>query len=76
VLGIHAPEFGFEKKYRDALQAVKKHKIKVLIAQDNGFHLWQAYKNRYWYPTNKKESVKCISGKGVTKRLNQQFANY
>jgi hypothetical protein len=34
------------KKYRDVLQAVKKHKIKFPVAQDNGFRLWRAYKNR------------------------------
>ena len=48
VLGIHAPEFGFEKKYQNVLQAVKKHQIKFPEAQDNGFRLWRAYKNRYW----------------------------
>ena len=31
VLGIHVPKFGFEKKYRNFLQAVKKHKIKFLV---------------------------------------------
>jgi hypothetical protein len=35
------------KKYRDALQAVKKHKIKFPVVQDNGFRLWRAYKNLY-----------------------------
>jgi thiol-disulfide isomerase/thioredoxin len=48
VLGIHAPEFGFEKKYQNVLKAVKKHQIKFPVAQDNGFRLWRAYKNRYW----------------------------
>ncbi len=48
VLGIHAPEFGFEKEYKNVLQAVKKYKINFPVAQDNGFRLWRAYKNRYW----------------------------
>jgi thiol-disulfide isomerase/thioredoxin len=48
VLGVHAPEFGFEKKYQNVLQAVKKHQIRFPLAQDNGFRLWRAYKNRYW----------------------------
>jgi thiol-disulfide isomerase/thioredoxin len=42
VLGIHDPEFGFEKKYQNVLQAVKKHRIKFPVAQDNGFRLWRA----------------------------------
>jgi len=48
VLGIHAPEFGFEKKYQNVLQAVRKHRIQFPVALDNGFRLWRAYKNRYW----------------------------
>jgi hypothetical protein len=36
------------KKYKNVLQAVKKHKIKFPVAQDNGFNLWRAHKNRYW----------------------------
>jgi hypothetical protein len=42
-----APEFGFEKKYQNVLQAVKKHQIKFPVAQDNEFRLWRAYKNLY-----------------------------
>ena len=36
------------KKYKNVLQAVKKHKIKFPVAHDNGFRLWRTYKNLYW----------------------------
>ena len=48
VLGIHAPEFQFERKLANVKQAVKKHGLTFPIALDNGFELWRAYRNRYW----------------------------
>ncbi len=48
VLGIHAPEFLFERKLDNVKQAVKKHGLTFPIALDNGFKLWRAYRNRYW----------------------------
>ena len=48
VLGIHAPEFQFERKLDNVKQAVKKHGLTFPIALDNGFKLWRAYGNRYW----------------------------
>jgi len=48
VLGIHAPEFQFERKLDNVKQAVQKHGLTFPIALDNGFKLWRAYGNRYW----------------------------
>lgn len=48
VLGIHAPEFQFERNLDNVKQAVKKHELTFPIALDNGFNLWRAYRNRYW----------------------------
>ena len=48
VLGIHAPEFQFERKLSNVKQAVNKHGLTFPIALDNGFKLWRAYRNRYW----------------------------
>lgn len=48
VLGIHAPEFDFERNANNVRNAAKKHGLTYPIAQDNGFKLWRAYKNRYW----------------------------
>jgi len=48
VLGIHAPEFLFERKLDNVKQAVKKHGLTFPIVLDNGFKLWRAYRNRYW----------------------------
>lgn len=48
VLGIHTPEFPFEKKQENVEAAVKKHQIAYPVAMDNKWATWQAYKNRYW----------------------------
>jgi thiol-disulfide isomerase/thioredoxin len=48
VLGIHAPEFKFERNLKNVKKAVKSNGIKFPVALDNGFKLWRAYRNRYW----------------------------
>jgi len=48
VLGIHAPEFNYEKKLDNVIAAVKKFGLTFPVAIDNNFQLWRAYKNRFW----------------------------
>lgn len=48
IIGAHAPEFQFEKKFENVQQAVKDFNLPYAIAQDNDFLLWRAYRNRYW----------------------------
>lgn len=48
ILGVHAPEFGFEKVTENVQNAVVDAKIKYPVALDNNFATWQAYENRFW----------------------------
>lgn len=48
IIGIHTPEFEFEKDYENVVKAVSKYKVKYPVAQDNDYKTWQAYRNRYW----------------------------
>ncbi len=48
VLGVHAPEFQYERKLENVQAAVKRFQIKYPVVQDNDFKFWRAYKNRYW----------------------------
>lgn len=48
IIGVHAPEFAFEKVERNVREAVKKAGIKYPVALDNDFTTWNAYNNRYW----------------------------
>jgi len=48
ILGVHAPEFGFEKVTKNVQDAVKEANIKYPVALDNDFVTWRAYENRFW----------------------------
>jgi len=48
IIGVHTPEFEFEKNYENVLAAVKKYGIKYPVVQDNDYQTWNAYQNKFW----------------------------
>jgi len=48
LLGVHTPEFTFEKSEENVAMAIKKHGLMYPVAQDNNFGTWSAFANRYW----------------------------
>ncbi len=48
VIGVHAPEFAFEKKIDNVRQAVAGFKIEYPVAIDNDYRIWRAFDNSYW----------------------------
>ncbi len=48
VIGIHTPEFPFEKSTGNVQAAIKRHGIRYPVAQDNEYATWNAYGNQYW----------------------------
>ena len=48
VVGIHTPEFEFEKKYENVKAAVERFGVKYPVVQDNDYGTWRAYGNQYW----------------------------
>lgn len=48
IIGVHTPEFEFEKDYNNVKTAVEKFGIKFPVVLDNDYSTWAAYKNRYW----------------------------
>jgi len=48
IIGVHSPEFAFEKKLSNVQQAVKDFGLEYPIALDNDFSTWRAYDNKYW----------------------------
>lgn len=48
VVGVHTPEFEFEKKTANVSDALAQYNIHYPVAQDNEYGTWQAYSNRYW----------------------------
>jgi thiol-disulfide isomerase/thioredoxin len=48
IVGLHAPEFEFEKETENVVEAAQEYDIVWPIAQDNDFSTWRAYNNQYW----------------------------
>jgi thiol-disulfide isomerase/thioredoxin len=48
VVGVHTPEYGYEKNLDNLQSAVKRFGIEYPVAQDNDYGTWDAYGNRYW----------------------------
>ena len=48
IIGVHSPEFEFEKDPNNVKMAVKKYDLTYPIVQDNDHKTWDAFGNRYW----------------------------
>ena len=48
VIGIHAPEFAFEKDLRNVRREVRNLGLSYPVAVDNDYALWRAFGNQYW----------------------------
>jgi cytochrome c biogenesis protein CcdA/thiol-disulfide isomerase/thioredoxin len=48
VIGVHAPEFAFEKDPDNVRRAVKDLGVTYPVALDNDYAIWQAFSNQYW----------------------------
>jgi thiol-disulfide isomerase/thioredoxin len=48
VVGIHTPEFPFERSPANVQAALKRHGINYPVGQDNESATWDAWRNQYW----------------------------
>jgi len=48
VIGVHTPEFAFERDPRNVMKAVQQLKVEYPVALDNQYAIWRAFNNRYW----------------------------
>ncbi|RDS85527.1 cytochrome c biogenesis protein DipZ [Dyella psychrodurans] len=48
VIGVHSPEFAFEKDPANVAKAVKDFGITYPVAMDNDYAIWQGFNNEYW----------------------------
>ncbi len=61
ILGVHRPEFAYERTLASVQAKVKEYGLEYLVFQDNDAKTWKAYKNRYWpakYIIDKKGKVR------------------
>ena len=60
VVGVHTPEYPFERSTDNVKSAIKRFGITFPVAQDNNYATWRAYDNQYWpafYLVDKKGHV-------------------
>jgi thiol-disulfide isomerase/thioredoxin len=48
VIGVHTPEFGFEKNIENIRRAIKEMQIQYPVAVDSNYAIWDAFANEYW----------------------------
>jgi len=48
VIGVHTPEFAFERNLHNVQRAITAQKILYPVAVDNQYAVWRAFNNRYW----------------------------
>lgn len=48
VVGVHTPEYAYEKQTHNLQAAVQRFGITYPVAQDNDYRTWNAYGNQYW----------------------------
>lgn len=48
VIGVHTPEFEFEKNTENVIRAIKQYNIHYPVLQDNNYTTWNNYDNQYW----------------------------
>ena len=48
VIGVHTPEFAFEKQRANVVRAIKQFGVTYPVAMDNDYSIWQAFNNDSW----------------------------
>ena len=48
VVGVHTPEFAFERSTRNLQTAMERNGVKHAVAQDNAYATWKAFGTQYW----------------------------
>lgn len=48
VIGVHTPEYDEEHDPGNVQAAMKRYGVEYAVAQDNGFHTWNAWGNGFW----------------------------
>jgi len=48
IIGVHSPEFGYEKELKNVKSAIAEAGIQYPVAIDNDYATWNAYQNHFW----------------------------
>ena len=76
VIGVHSPEFDYERSIDNVKQYVREHEIRYAVAIDNDFVSWKRYRNWAWptiYLIDKKGVIRYVRvGEGGYLQTEQQ----
>ena len=70
IVGVHAPEFTWERPYDTVLKATKDLKVAYPVVQDNEFIIWKRFGNQYW------PALVVVDRKGVVRYTHIGEGNY
>jgi thiol-disulfide isomerase/thioredoxin len=70
VIGVHSPEFGFEKLTPNVRWGVKEYRVGYPVAMDNEFKIWRGFGNQYW------PALYLFDGKGQVRYTHFGEGNY
>lgn len=70
VVGVHAPEFAFERVPANVAKALKDQKLTYPVALDNDFATWAAYQNQSW------PAGYLIDAEGKVRRIHEGEGQY
>lgn len=77
VVGVHTPEFTFEKDTENVAAAIRDERIGYPVVQDNDYAIWNAYHNRYWpakYLIDATGTIRAVSyGEGGYREMEQRI---
>jgi thiol-disulfide isomerase/thioredoxin len=48
IIGVHTPEFPFEKERPNVEKAVRKFSVSYPVALDSNYAIWNGFNNKYW----------------------------
>jgi len=48
VIGVHTPEFGFERNAENVVSAARDFEVEYPVALDSGYDIWRAFDNHFW----------------------------
>jgi cytochrome c biogenesis protein CcdA/thiol-disulfide isomerase/thioredoxin len=51
IIGVHSPEFAFERDPKNVARAIREQEVNYPVAIDNKLAIWRAFNNRYWPAT-------------------------
>ena len=70
VIGVHTPEYAFERETRNVVSGGERLGIEYPVAQDNSYATWTAYRNRYW------PAHYLVDADGVVRHISQGEGGY